>query len=61
MWDWIKDNSDALGLFVSTAMLVVWIVYLQLLLQSYWRERRAKILISRGWARGCARAACSAT
>jgi hypothetical protein len=48
MWTWISENSGALNVLVSAAMLVVWGVYLQLILQSYRRERRPKILISRG-------------
>ena len=48
MWTWITQNSDPLNVLVSAAMLVVWGVYLQLILQSYRRERRPKILINRG-------------
>lgn len=48
MWQWLTDNSGPLSVLLSAAMLLVWGVYLQLILQSYWRERRPKILINRG-------------
>ncbi|MCP3054062.1 hypothetical protein [Aurantimonas marianensis] len=52
MWNWLSQNTDVLSLAVSMAMLVVWIVYLQLLLNGYRRQRRSSILISRGAGHG---------
>lgn len=48
MTAWLSDNVDLLGLAVNVAMLCVWIVYLQLLLNGYRRQRRSSILITRG-------------
>jgi hypothetical protein len=48
MWDWLAANSDVLSVLSSLAMLLVWIVYLQLFLLDYRRGRRPKILINRG-------------
>lgn len=48
MLDWLARYSDVLSVSISAAMLAVWIGYLQLFLQGYRRERRPKILISRG-------------
>ncbi|MBB4003835.1 MAG: hypothetical protein V7704_17210 [Aurantimonas endophytica] len=45
---WLSDNEALLNLAVNTAMLGVWIVYLQLLLNGYRRQRRSSILITRG-------------
>lgn len=52
MWNWLSQNIDLISLAVSTSMLVVWIVYLQLLLNGYRRQRRSSILISRGAGQG---------
>lgn len=52
MWHWISQNTAVLSLAVSTAMLIVWIVYLQLLLNGYRRQRSSSILISRGAGHG---------
>ncbi len=52
MWNWLSQNTDLISLAVSTAMLVVWIVYLQLLLNGYRRQRSSSILISRGAGHG---------
>lgn len=48
MTAWLSANVDLLGLAVNVAMLGVWIVYLQLLLNGYRRQRRSSILITRG-------------
>ena len=46
--EWIIENSTFLGTMASLAMLVVWIVYLQLFWFSYRRQLRANVVISRG-------------
>lgn len=48
MWQWLNQNSPALGLALSLGMLGVWAFYLNLFVRGYRRERRCKILISLG-------------
>lgn len=48
MLQWIGQNSQALNVVVNTAMLIVWLTYLQLFLMSYMRQRRSHLLINRG-------------
>lgn len=48
MWEWLKENSDAVGATASVLTLFVWGLYFQLLYNNYRRLRRAKILINRG-------------
>ncbi|MEF2545979.1 hypothetical protein VQ045_02265 [Aurantimonas sp. E1-2-R+4] len=52
MWNWLSQNTAVLSLGVSIAMLIVWVVYLQLLLNGYRRQRSSSILISRGAGHG---------
>lgn len=52
MWHWLSQNTAILSLAVSIAMLIVWVVYLQLLLNGYRRQRSSSILISRGAGHG---------
>lgn len=52
MLDWLNEHGSALNVLINFAILVVWLVYLQLFLQSYRRARRPKILISRGIGEG---------
>ena len=47
MWSFIADNSNAVNVVVNILMLLVWIFYLQLLLNAHRRQKRAKILINR--------------
>lgn len=47
MWTWIVGNSEPLNVIVNAAMLVVWALYFQLLLNGYRRSRSSKILINR--------------
>ncbi|WP_339112853.1 hypothetical protein [Thioclava sp. GXIMD2076] len=47
MWNWITENVTALQAMVSLLSTVVWIVYLNLFLSSYQRQKRSSILISR--------------
>lgn len=48
MFDWIKENSSTLNVAANYGMLAVWLVYLQLFLMSYRRQRKAKIIVNRG-------------
>ncbi|TNC60456.1 hypothetical protein FHG71_22030, partial [Rubellimicrobium roseum] len=52
MLDWLSANSDAVNVVLNLAMLLVWIVYLQVFVSSYRRQRRANILISVGGGSG---------
>ena len=45
---WISNNSQTLMVLVNAGMLVVWLFYAQLLLSSYRRGRRARVLIDQG-------------
>lgn len=47
MWNWIANNDEPLSVILNAAMLVVWGLYFQLLLNGYRRSRRCKILINR--------------
>jgi hypothetical protein len=46
--DWLRQNSDVLNVALNGAMLLVWVLYLQVFLSSFRRQRRAKIVISMG-------------
>lgn len=46
--EWILEHSTLLSTLASLAMLIVWIVYLQLFWFSYRRQLRANVVISRG-------------
>lgn len=48
MLDWLGENSGALSVAINLAMLIVWLVYLQIFLMAYLRQRKPKILINRG-------------
>ncbi len=48
MFEWIQQNSEALQLGSSIIMTVVWVVYLELLLRSFARQRRSMVLINLG-------------
>ena len=45
---WVTEHSETLNLAVNLAMLCVWILYFQLLLQSFRRQKRSNILINHG-------------
>lgn len=49
---WLRDYKDPLTLLVSAGTLVVWILYAQLLLNNYQRQRRPRIIINRGAGKG---------
>lgn len=48
MIDWISKYSSLISAIASVGMLVVWIVYLQIFVTSYRRQRRAKIVVNHG-------------
>ena len=48
MIQWSASHSQFVSAFASLGMLIVWVVYLQLFMGSYRRQRRPKILINRG-------------
>lgn len=50
---WLSSDSAALAVIVNAAMLVVWIVYLNIFLVSYLRQRQQCILIAQGAGPGC--------
>lgn len=52
MLDWLSTNGEAVNVILNAAMLLVWIVYLQVFVSSYRRQRRATILISVGGGSG---------
>ncbi|WP_274425861.1 hypothetical protein [Chelativorans sp. YIM 93263] len=47
MLGWISEYNEPLNLFVNAAMLIVWALYFQLLLNGYRRSRSSKILVNR--------------
>lgn len=47
MLDYLGNNSDVINVILSMAMLVVWMVYLQIFYMLYARQRRSKILINK--------------
>ena len=57
---WVIEHSVFLNTMICALMLMVWIVYLQLLLNGYRRQRRSSILITRGAGTGL-RARCLIT
>lgn len=48
MIEWLKEYSDVLNVLANVTMILVWMIYLHLLLISYRRQRRPKLLINRG-------------
>ncbi len=48
MLDWITANSDLINVFANLGMLGIWAFYLQMLYSSYSRDRRPRLLITRG-------------
>ncbi|SKA12631.1 hypothetical protein [Novilysobacter spongiicola] len=49
---WILEHRESISLLVTVGTLVVWIVYLQVFLASYRRQRKPTILINLGQGRG---------
>lgn len=50
--DWLRNYKDPLTLLMNVGTLVVWILYAQLLLNNYQRQRRPRIIINRGAGKG---------
>jgi hypothetical protein len=48
MLSWAAENATLLQLGVAIVSAIVWLVYLQLFLVGFMRQRRSEILISRG-------------
>ncbi|MBL7251612.1 hypothetical protein [Alloalcanivorax marinus] len=48
MFDWISQHQKVLSVMISFGTLLIWLVYAQLLYQSYRRQRRPRIVINRG-------------
>lgn len=48
MFDWIARNSETLSILTSLVMAGIWLVYLQIFLKIFLRQRRPNILISLG-------------
>lgn len=48
MNEWIAQHSDVLNVLLNAGVLLVWLLYAQLLLSSYLRHRRCRILITQG-------------
>ena len=61
MIDWFTRHSALINAFASLAMLGVWVVYLQLFIHQFRRQRRTQILINRSDRHAGAKAACIVT
>lgn len=48
MMNWIEENQAVLGVFISFATLLVWLVYAQLLFSGFRRQRSPRVIINRG-------------
>ncbi|WP_367715025.1 hypothetical protein AB2N04_13975 [Nitratireductor sp. GISD-1A_MAKvit] len=48
MWNWLEEYHGSVSALASVLTLVIWTLYFQILLSSYRRTLRAKILINRG-------------
>lgn len=47
MWNWINTNVEVLNLGANVAMVLIWLVYLQVFLAGFLRQTRPKIVINR--------------
>ena len=45
--EWLVDNQQVVSIIVQIVTAMVWLVYLQLILQNFRRERRSKLLLTR--------------
>ncbi|OOY23027.1 hypothetical protein BMI91_16375 [Thioclava sediminum] len=45
--EWLVDHNQVVSIAVQIVTALVWIIYLQLLLQNFRRERRSKLLLTR--------------
>lgn len=50
MLDWIQEYADVIQIAASVITALVWIVYLQILVHTFRRQRRTSLLINRGGA-----------
>lgn len=48
MWTWLQNNHGSVSAVASIATLAIWTLYFQILLMSYRRTLRPKILINQG-------------
>ncbi len=48
MWTWLSDNSSTIQAISGIVTAIVWIVYLQIFVSSFRRQRRSEILIHTG-------------
>ena len=48
MLNWIAQHSSALQVFLNGLMVLIWILYLQVFLTSFRRQRRSDVLITLG-------------
>ncbi|MBO0906227.1 hypothetical protein [Jiella sonneratiae] len=60
MLEWISDNSALINVVANLGMLAIWAFYLQMLWSGFQRERRPRLLITRGL-RGSLDARCLVT
>lgn len=51
MLDWLNQNSQLINVAINAGMLCVWLLYAHLLLSSYRRQRRPRVLINQ--IKGC--------
>lgn len=49
---WVIQYKDALTVMISICTLIVWVLYAQLLLNNYRRQRQPRIIINRGAGKG---------
>ena len=49
MWSWIMDNASGLSAVGTFLTLLVWLFYAQLLLYSFQRQRRSRLLINQAY------------
>lgn len=49
---WVIQYKDALTVMISIGTLIVWVLYAQLLLNNYRRQRQPRIIINRGAGKG---------
>lgn len=49
---WVIQYKDALTVMISIGTLIVWVMYAQLLLNNYRRQRQPRIIINRGAGKG---------
>ncbi len=47
MLDWLAENNAALNVILNAAMLVVWLIYLQVFLGTYLLARKPRLIVNR--------------